>query len=216
MRRALLLVGIVPLLMGSGPCDDGPASPAADGAAGAGGSTGGAGTTGSAGTKGAAGTGASCADRYEPIAKTVSLFQGNWILDEAPVNGNCGGQFILSFEPWTFNPLEIPTDPTAVPGCPGEFLTVTPKLLPETACTLSAFCPSAAAGTGFYVHPYPKNSAVMPTATALLLVKGSPDAAWRLTDQIVGVDPATPNKMTFNGNSYSRTQIVSGDCMAQP
>jgi hypothetical protein len=225
MRRAFLLL-FVPLLMGSGPCDDAPASSSPDAAAGssgagttgASGTTGGAGTTGAAGTKGGAGTGGgtSCEDRFEPLANTVALFQGNWILDPGVANGQCGNQYIVSFDPWSFNAADAPQDLSPVPGCSGLFLTLTPKVLEGSACSITAVCPTATAAAGFFVHPYPKNSAAKPSAYGHIIVRGDSMSPWQMTDREAIVDPANPNHMTLDDKFYTRTQIVSGSCVPAP
>jgi hypothetical protein len=221
MRRALLLVGVLPLLMGAGPCEDDPAAPATDGGAAGttgnggtgGGTAGAAGTRGTAGTTGAAGTGTgtSCADRFQPIENAVVLFQGTWLLDKSPTKGTCGEQFTLSIQPWMFNPAVIPPDPTPVSGCPGVYVTITPKVLDTTVCDLPAFCPTEQSGQGFWVHPVPKNSASPIAPSGIILSRGGPDDTWVTTDLGVRVDLAGQH-LHYEDTAYTRTGIVSGTC----
>jgi hypothetical protein len=219
MRRAFLLLS-VPLLMGSGPCDDAPASSSPDAAAGSSGAgtTGASGAMGAAGTKGAAGTGGgtSCEDRFEPLVNTIALFQGEWLLDPSPTSGMCGNAVLMSFQPWTFNIADAPSDPNPTPGCPGYLLVRTPKVLENTACDAKPVCPSATSGYAFFVHPFPKNPRPNDVAVATFIFRADSQSGWQKTDQTVRVDPADPNHLNFDNIWYTRTGIASGTCFPEP
>jgi hypothetical protein len=222
------MVVFLPFLMASGPCDDGPASPTADGGAGASaaGTTGASGTTGGsgnpgAGTTGAAGAGSSCEDRFEPIGRTVERFQGSWLIDSTVATGPCGGKLIVTFEPWTLS-AAFPDDPTPTPGCRGVFMVVTRKVLPEECdasdncpgeCDVTFPCPTANSAQGFFVEPYPKNpSAYGPGPKAELLVKTGPGAPWMRTNSYVLIDKQDPTKLNFTDIPYTQTLIRAGVC----
>lgn len=197
LRRPLVPL-IAVLLMGSGPCSsDDPtqvdATPAVDAPV--------DGSDSSACPNGP----------YESITDTMARWQGNWLVDDAATNTSCPNAVMITLEPWTFNPLQIPADPDERAGCPHAFFSIRPTSV--QACDTTEACIDELNGRGFYVEAWPVNppAGFIPTAHVLLQYQGT----WMKdqgTGYLIAINHLDPNVLDYLDKHFDRTGQVAGTC----
>jgi hypothetical protein len=146
--------------------------------------------------------------KYEPIDVTVARFQGSWVIDDATTNPSCSNSFMVTFEPWPYNPAAYPTDTKPV-DCPGVFLAERDTKIKPCNGTVSG-CPNEQLGRGLWVHPYRYNPDLPAQAQARLWYHSVQLPSWMETEVVSVVDE--DHLQIGHSTKYTRSTLAEGTC----